>query len=83
MTTDRDEMARVIMMSCASKMKPETATHYADNLIRAGFGKTPVPARESPEWEALCKAAENLGKAVAEFQNTKDNYTTRYPRKDT
>lgn len=44
------------------------------------YGDSGPPARESPEWEALCKAAENLGKAVAEFQNTKDDYTTRYPK---
>lgn len=149
MTTDRDEMARVIMMSCSSKMKPETATHYANNLIRAGYGKvhtmesepasqeepvksaaevwdealaaaqqalagatqyggaygqqqrkvsgwtsasqfvakipnpyhnSGIPARESEQWKALCVSAENLGKAVAEFQNAKDDYTSLYPK---
>jgi hypothetical protein len=82
MTTDRDDMARIIALSCSTKMKPETATHYADNLIAAGYGKLPVPARESPEWAALCTAAEELGKAAALFANAKDDYTTRYPRED-
>ena len=78
--TDRWEMAKVIMLSCSSKMKPETATHYADNLIAAGYGKLPVPARESKEWAALVKAAENLGTAVAGFQNAKDAFVAIYPK---
>lgn len=73
-------MAGIIQRSCKTRMSDETARNYADNLIRAGYGKAPVPARESPEWEALCQAAENLGKAWAEFQNAKDAYTTRYPK---
>ena len=80
MTTERDEMAGVIQRSCKTRMSDETARHYADNLVRAGYGKLPVPARESPEWAALCKAAESLGKAAAEFMNAKDDYTTKYPK---
>lgn len=77
---DREGMARVIMLSCSSKMKSETAIHYADNLIAAGYGKLPIPARESEEWKALVKAAENLGAAAAHFQNAKDAYVAIYPK---
>lgn len=44
------------------------------------YGDKGVPARESPEWNALVESAENLGRAVAEFQNAKDDYTTLYPK---
>lgn len=40
MSAERDEMARIIQLSNASsRMKIETALHYANNLIQAGFGK--------------------------------------------
>jgi hypothetical protein len=44
------------------------------------YGPAGPPARESPEWNALVESAENLGRAVAEFQNAKDDYTTLYPK---
>lgn len=44
------------------------------------YGPAGPPARESPEWAALCQAAEALGKAAAEFANAKDDYTTKYPK---
>jgi len=41
--SDREGMARVIMLSCSTRMKPETAMHYANNLIAAGYGKAEGP----------------------------------------
>jgi len=52
MTTERDEIAPIIQMSCSTKMKPETATHYADNLITAGYRK-PQPITTAEELNAL------------------------------
>jgi len=80
---DRDDMARIIMLSCPSKMKPETALHYADNLVKAGYGRAPVPPvppRESEEWAALVEAASNLGTAAAKFQNARDAFVAKYPK---
>lgn len=48
--------------------------------IRNPYTDTGIPARESEEWKALVVSAENLGRAVAEFQNAKDDYTTLYPK---
>lgn len=77
---DREDIARIIMLSCATKMKPETARHYADNLIKAGYSRAPVPPRESEEWTRLVETAENLGTAVALFQNAKDAFVAKYPK---
>lgn len=83
MTAERDEMARIIQMSCKTRMSDETARHYADNLIRSGYGKItspPASARDSPEWAELVQRSEALGEAVALWQNAKDAYTTKYPK---
>lgn len=42
----RDEMARVILLSAATRMKPETAVHYANNLVAAGFGRADTGSGE-------------------------------------
>lgn len=78
--SERDDMARVIRLSCATRMNPETAMHYANNLIAAGFGRIVVPSRDSEEWKALVQAAEELGVAVAKFQNARDAFVTHYPK---
>ena len=44
---DRSDIARIIMLSCSTKMKESTALHYADNLIKAGYGRAPVPEEPS------------------------------------
>lgn len=54
------------------------ATHV--QMIPNPYTDTGIPARESEEWKALVVSAENLGRAVAEFQNAKDDYTTLYPK---
>jgi hypothetical protein len=80
-TAERDEMARIIQMSCRTRMSDETARGYADNLVRAGYGKLPtVPSRESPEWAELVQRSEELGTAVALWQNAKDAYVAKYPK---
>ncbi|HBH57883.1 MAG TPA: hypothetical protein DDY41_06995 [Arthrobacter bacterium] len=38
------------------------------------------PARISPEWKALVSSAENLGTALALFQNAKDDFVAIYPK---
>lgn len=84
MTSEREqhrEMARIIQMSCATRMSDATAMHYADNLVKAGYGKLPdPPARESDEWKVLCQAAENLGTVAAKFQNARDAFVAKYPK---
>lgn len=79
-SNDREDIARILQLSCATRMKWETAMHYADNLIKAGYSRAPVPARESEEWAALVKAAEDLGTAAALFQNAKDAFVAKYPK---
>jgi len=83
-TSEREqhrEMARIIQMSCATRMSDATAMHYADNLVKAGYGKLPIqPARESEEWAALVEAASNLGTAAALFQNARDAFVAKYPK---
>jgi hypothetical protein len=44
------------------------------------YGDTGIPARESEEWKALVTATEDLGRAVALFQNARDDYVTLYPK---
>jgi hypothetical protein len=39
-----------------------------------------VPARISPEWKKLVQASEDLGTAVALWQNAKDAYVAKYPK---
>lgn len=77
---DREDIARILMLSCSTKMKETTALHYADNLIKAGYSRATVPARESDEWAALVEAASNLGTAAALFQNAKDAFVAKYPK---
>ena len=51
----RDDIARIIQMSCSTRMKPETAVHYANNLIAAGYRKprTVTTVEEIRELPAL------------------------------
>lgn len=49
------------------------------NPYRGGDITTGVPPRQSQEWHELCKAASEMGEAVARFQNARDAYTTKYP----
>lgn len=80
-TNQRDEIARIIQMSCSTRMSDETARHYADNLVRSGYGKVPPPpAQESVEWEELCAATEALAAAALTFQNARTRYTAKYPK---
>ena len=83
MENERDDMARIIQLSCSTRMKWETAVHYANNLVAQGYGRKTepeVPARESEEWLRLVETAENLGTAVALFQNAKDAFVAKYPK---
>jgi hypothetical protein len=65
------QMRKVSGWTTASQFVARIPNPYTD---------TGIPARESEEWKALCVSAENLGRAVAEFQNAKDDYTTLYPK---
>jgi hypothetical protein len=86
-SSEVEDMARIIQLSCSGRMSDITATHYARNLHRAGYGlkdkpvaEPPVPARLSPEWKELVERSEKLGEAVALWQNAKDAYVTKYPK---
>ena len=43
--TEVEEMARVILLSCATRMHEATAMHYARNLQKAGYGRKGRKAR--------------------------------------
>lgn len=44
------------------------------------YGGTRVPARESEEWKALVAATEEMGRAIALWQNARDAYVDIYPK---
>lgn len=44
------------------------------------YGTPGTTARESPEWAELVQRTEDLGKAVALWQNARDAYVDKYPK---
>jgi hypothetical protein len=49
-------------------------------MKRANGGAPPGSSRHSEEWKALVDASEELGKAVALWQNARDAYVAKYPK---